>query len=106
MGPSALIIAIINGHYDTAAMLTEKGADPNLADTAGMAALYATVDMNTLGEVYGRPARPPTDKLTALDLMKILLDARREPERAAENAHAAAGSHTRRASRWAKARRH
>ncbi|HTR37068.1 MAG TPA: ankyrin repeat domain-containing protein [Bryobacteraceae bacterium] len=73
-GTTALEIAIINGHYDTAAMLTEKGADPNLADSAGMGALYATVDMNTLGEVYGRPERPPTDKLTALDLVKILLD--------------------------------
>jgi uncharacterized protein len=70
---TALLFAIINGHYDTAAMLTEKGADPNLADPAGMAALYAAVDMNTLGEVYGHPGRPSTDKLTALDLMKVLL---------------------------------
>ena len=68
-----LLFAIINGHYDTAAMLTEKGTDPNLADTAGMAALYAAVDMNTLGEVYGRPGALSTDKMTALDLMKVLL---------------------------------
>jgi uncharacterized protein len=72
-GTTALVIAIINGHYDTAAMLAEKGADPNLADSAGMAALYAAVDMSTLGEVYGRPARPSTSKLTAVDLMKVLL---------------------------------
>ena len=37
-------------------MLLEKGANPNLADSTGMAALYAAVDMNSLGEVYGRPA--------------------------------------------------
>jgi ankyrin repeat protein len=72
-GTTALIIAIINGHYDTAAMLAEKGADPNLTDAAGMGALYATVDMNTLGEVFGRPERPPSDKLSAVDLMKVLL---------------------------------
>jgi ankyrin repeat protein len=72
-GTSALLFAIENGHYDTAALLVEKGADPNLADTAGMAALYAAVDMNTLGEVYGRPSRPSPDKLSALDLMKVLL---------------------------------
>jgi ankyrin repeat protein len=72
-GTTALLLAIINGHYDTAAMLTEKGADPNIADTAGMAALYAAVDMSTLGEVYGRPAQPSTDKMAALDLMKVLL---------------------------------
>jgi uncharacterized protein len=71
---TALVLAIINGHFDTAAMMVEKGADPNIADTAGMAALYAAVDMNTLGEVYGRPARPSKDKLTALNLIRILLD--------------------------------
>ncbi len=71
---TALVLAIINGHFDTAALMVDKGADPNIADTAGMAALYAAVDMNTLGEVYGRPARPSRDKLTALDLIRILLD--------------------------------
>lgn len=73
-GTTALEIAIINGHFDTAALLTERGADPNISDSAGMAALYATVDIHTLGEVFGHPAHPTSDKLTALDLMKILLD--------------------------------
>ena len=54
-GTTALILAIINNHYDTAALLLLKGADPNLADSTGMGALYAAVDMSTLGEVYGRP---------------------------------------------------
>jgi len=72
-GSTALLLAIINGHYDTAALLADKGTDPNIADASGMAALYATVDMNTLGEVYGHPGRPSTDKLTAVDLMKVLL---------------------------------
>lgn len=72
-GTTALVLAIINGHYDTADLLTEQGADPNIADTTGMAALYAAVDMNTLGEIYGRPGRPSTSKMSALDLMKVLL---------------------------------
>lgn len=38
-----------------------------------MGALYAAVDINTLGEVYGRPERKSTDKVTALDLEKVLL---------------------------------
>jgi len=67
------IIATINGHYDVAAMLVERGADPNMTDTAGMGVLYAAVDMNTLGEVYGRPARKSTSKVSALDLMKVAL---------------------------------
>ncbi len=72
-GTTALELAILNGHYDTAAMLTEKGADPNIADVTGMAALYAAADMSTLGEIYGRPGRKSTDKLSAVDLMPILL---------------------------------
>jgi uncharacterized protein len=67
------IIATMNGHYDVAAMLVERGADPNITDTAGMAVLYAAVDMNTLGEVYGRPGRTSTSTVPALALMKILL---------------------------------
>jgi ankyrin repeat protein len=72
-GTTALVLAIINGHYDTAALLAEHGADPNIADSTGMAALYAAADMNTLGEIYGRPDRPSTSKISALDLMKVLL---------------------------------
>jgi ankyrin repeat protein len=72
-GTTALELAILNGHFDTAGMLAEKGADPNIADATGMAALYAAVDMDTLGEIYGRPGRKSTDRLTALDLLPILL---------------------------------
>jgi len=67
------IIATINGHYDVAAMLVERGADPNLADTSGMAILYAAVDMNTPAEIYGRPNRKSTSTVPALDLMNVLL---------------------------------
>jgi ankyrin repeat protein len=72
-GATALVLAIINGHYDTAAMLAEKGADPNIADSTGMAALYAAADMSSLGEIYGRPPRKSPDKLTALDVIEVLL---------------------------------
>lgn len=79
-GTSALIVAIINSHFDTAALLVAKGADPNLADSTGMGPLYATVDMNTLGEVYGRPPQHQEEgDTTALDLMKILLDKHANP---------------------------
>lgn len=72
-GTTALMLAIMNGHYDTAAMLIEKGANPNIVDAAGMGALYGAVDMNTLGEVFGRPGKRSPDKLTPIDLMKVLL---------------------------------
>ncbi len=78
-GTSALVLAIINGHFDTAAVLLDCGANPNLADSAGMGPLYAAVDMNTLGEIYGQPPRPSTDKLQAPDLMKLLLGKGADP---------------------------
>src|SRR3954465_14671964 len=34
IGTTALVFAIINTHYDLAAMLAERGADPNVADIA------------------------------------------------------------------------
>ena len=72
-GTTALVRAIINSHYDTAAVLIEEGANPNIADSAAMGALYAAVDMSSLGEIYGRPPRPVPDKHSALDLIEMLL---------------------------------
>src|SRR5204862_2729336 len=57
-----------------AAMLTEKGANPEIGDSSGMAALYAAVDMNTLAEIYGNPPPKSTSRIRAIDLMKVLLD--------------------------------
>jgi ankyrin repeat protein len=55
-GATALELAIINLHYDAAALMLDKGADPNISDETGMSPLYATVHMNTLIWVQGRPA--------------------------------------------------
>ena len=38
------------------ATLIDKGADPNIADLSGMAALYAAVDIHTVRWNFGRPA--------------------------------------------------
>ena len=78
-GTTALVEAIINVHYDLAAMLLEKGADPNIADGAGMAALYAAVDMNSLQWVQGRPAPILTDRLDGADLVALLLKKGADP---------------------------
>ncbi|MEP7352188.1 MAG: ankyrin repeat domain-containing protein [Acidobacteriota bacterium] len=78
-GVTPLLLAITNYHFDAAALLLEKGADAKTADSAGMTPLYAAVDMNTLGEIFGRPGRAPRDKISALDLMKILLDRGADP---------------------------
>ena len=73
-GTTALMLAILNGHYDVAAALVEKGAGVNVADRYGMTPLYATVNMNTLPRVIGRPAPKPEDTLTPIDLMARLLE--------------------------------
>jgi len=73
VGTTALVFAVINTHYDLAAMLVDRGADPNVADIAGMAALYAAVDMNSLQWVQGRPAPILRDQRDGVDLVKLLL---------------------------------
>jgi ankyrin repeat protein len=74
IGTSALVFAIINSHFDLAAMLLDRGADPNVADLSGMGALYAAVDMNSMQWTQGRPAPIFTDRLDAIDLVKKLLE--------------------------------
>jgi ankyrin repeat protein len=68
-----LVRAIWNSHYDTAKVLLDRGADPNLLDTSEMGALYAAVDMSSLGEIYGTPARKVHDTATALDIIKLVI---------------------------------
>jgi ankyrin repeat protein len=68
-----MVLAIINAHYDVAALLVERGADPDIADSTGMAALYAAVDMHTLPWMHNRPPSPPSGRLDAVDLIKVLL---------------------------------
>ena len=81
-GSTSLILAIVNGHFQTAAVLLELGANANLADSAGMTPLYAAVDMNTLGEIFGRPSRPSTGELSGLDLIRLLLQRGANPNAA------------------------
>jgi ankyrin repeat protein len=72
-GTTALVLAIINYHFDFASMLIDHKANPNLADTTGMAALFAAVDMSSLPWMFGRPERPAASKVPAIDLIEQLL---------------------------------
>ena len=62
-----------------AALLIDKGANPNLGDTAGMAALYAAVDMAHQAPMINRPLAKPSGKLRAMDVIARLLDHRADP---------------------------
>ena len=69
---SPLLMAIINDHFDLAAYLIDKGANPNKWDLWGRGPLYAAVDLNTLPR-GGRPDRPSLDETTSLQIIEKLL---------------------------------
>jgi ankyrin repeat protein len=78
-GISATILALINGHYDTAGALVEAGTDPNLLDYVGRGALYAAIDFNTMPS-SNRPAPKVIEqKLSALDVARMLLERGADP---------------------------
>jgi ankyrin repeat protein len=76
-----LVMALMNMHFDLAAYLIEAGADVNKWDLYGRSPLYMAADTSTI-PVMGNGAMvvlPSMDKLTALDIGKILLDKGAEP---------------------------
>lgn len=78
-GTTALNIAIINAHYETAVALVEKGANPNIGDAAGMTPLYAAVDMLHQEPLVNRPLAKPSGLFTPLDAIRALLDHKADP---------------------------
>jgi uncharacterized protein len=69
---SPMVTAIVNGHYDVAAHLVQKGADVNLADRWGRAALWAAIDMHTTPH-SGRPDVVETGSVGSSELIKLVL---------------------------------
>jgi uncharacterized protein len=72
-GLTPMVNALINGHTDVAAALLDSGADPNLFDKTGRAALYAAVDLHTV-PASNRPAPSENDNnLPSFEFIKSLL---------------------------------
>jgi ankyrin repeat protein len=67
------MFAVINGHYDVAGFLVDKGADVNLPDRTGMTALYAAVNMRNMPPPFGRPNPTPIVVAASLGAMRMLL---------------------------------
>jgi ankyrin repeat protein len=80
-GTPALTVAIINGHHDVARLLLERGANPNVADAAGMTPLYAAVELHT-SEMYPerRALRRSSGPFSTLDLVKLLVAKHAQPD--------------------------
>jgi ankyrin repeat protein len=73
-GETALLLSIINMHFDFASYLIAAGADVNRWDFYGQTPLYAAVDMATL-PTGGRPDLPSADKTQPLQVAEQLLKA-------------------------------
>jgi ankyrin repeat protein len=72
---SPLLMAVINGHFDLAAALLDRGANPSLASDNGVTPLYAALNVQWAPRaLYPQPRAYLQQKLTYLDLMKRLLD--------------------------------
>jgi len=71
-GVTPLLYATLNGHYDVAAFLLERGASPTKADQYGRTVLYAAIELS-------RPDREPrpwprtSDQTTPLALARLAL---------------------------------
>ena len=78
-GMSALVITIVNAHFELAARLVQRGANPDVADSVGMAAVYAAVDMAHPDPLINRPPAKPSGRLTAGELVAVLLERRANP---------------------------
>src|SRR5437867_6036279 len=76
-GSTALLAAILNGHYELSAFLLDHGANPNLGDKDNKAALYAAVEMRNLATT-DTPG-PAADKAEALELTKTLFQRGADP---------------------------
>jgi ankyrin repeat protein len=78
-GASPLMLAIINARWELAAMLVETGgADPN-DNGMGYTPLHQLVWSYHPNVVYMPPGPVPTGKITAMDLAKVLLDHKANP---------------------------
>lgn len=71
-----LLMATINGHFDLAQMLFERGADPNITSDANATPLYTTLNTQWIPKSrHPQPSDYMQQEVTYLDLMKTFLDA-------------------------------
>jgi ankyrin repeat protein len=72
-------MAIINGHFDAAKFLLDRGADANAANQDGLAPLYATIDAQWAPAAGGPVPLIAHERTGYLDLMTALLDGGASP---------------------------
>jgi len=70
---SALVVSAMNKRYTFAKFLLDHGADPNVADAVGRAALYGALDARN-EDWSALPQRKEDDPLPSLELIQSLLE--------------------------------
>ena len=75
-----MLVSVINGNYDLARDLLERGADPNLVSDDGAGPLFATLNIEwSLRTWYPQPQAFRQQETHYLDFMRLLLDAGADP---------------------------
>lgn len=77
---SPLLMATINGRFDMARVLMEKGADVKLASDAGATPLYAVINTQWAPKsLYPQPTAQMQQKISHVELMEMMLKAGADP---------------------------
>jgi ankyrin repeat protein len=77
---SPLLMATINGRFDMARVLMEKGADVKLASDAGATPLYAVLNTQWAPKsLYPQPTAQMQQKISHVELMEMMLKAGADP---------------------------
>ena len=75
-----LLLSTINGQFDVSMKLIEKGANPNIASTAGATPLYTAINTEWAPRSrFPQPQALQNQKSTYLDVMEALLKAGANP---------------------------
>ena len=79
-GSPPLLIAVVNGHFDLAKQLLDRGANPNLANIAGATPLYGVINLQWAPKSwYPQPTDHKAARIGYLELMEALLQAGADP---------------------------
>ena len=77
---SPMLIAMLNGHFDLALSLAERGADPELGSDAGTTPLYAAINVHWAPKTRYPPQHAyRQQRATYLDVMRALLNGGIDP---------------------------